>query len=76
MMVRLMFKECIFVWLAIFTFVWVEEAHAYLDPGMGSMLFQSLVAFAVGGFYLIKMYWKKITGFLFQKKNMPSGEEK
>ena len=75
-MVRLVFKECMFVWLVIFTFVWVEEAHAYLDPGMGSMLFQSLVAAIVSGIYLIKVYWQKITGLLSRKKNMPSDQKK
>ena len=67
-----MLKNYVFVWIAVFTFVWVEEAHAYLDPGIGTMLFQSMVAALVSGIYLIKVYWQKLTTFFSRKKNTSS----
>jgi hypothetical protein len=35
-------------------------AHAYLDPGTGSYLFQLLVGAALGSLMAIKIYWRKI----------------
>jgi hypothetical protein len=39
------------------------EQRAYLDPGSGSFLIQLLVAALLGGLFLLKTYWRKITGF-------------
>jgi len=36
---------------------------AYLDPGSGSFILQLLLAALVGGLFIIKTYWKKITDF-------------
>lgn len=38
------------------------EAHAYLDPGTGSYLFQLLVAFFLGALFTLKLYWAKVKG--------------
>ncbi len=38
-------------------------AHAYLDPGTGSQVFQILIAVFVGGAFTLKMYWRRITEF-------------
>jgi hypothetical protein len=46
------------------------SGHAYLDPGSGSFILQILIAAFVGGLFLLKVYWKKISGFfrnLFSK---------
>jgi len=40
--------------------LWVDDAQAYIDPGTGGLLIQSLVAALVGGFFLIKVYWNKL----------------
>lgn len=39
-------------------------AHAYLDPGTGSYLFQLLIAGLVGLLFAIKVYWGKIKSFI------------
>lgn len=39
------------------------RGHAYLDPGSGSFLLQLLIAGLVGGAFIIKGFWGKITGF-------------
>lgn len=43
-----------------------SSAHAYLDPGTGSYLFQLLIAGLVGGAFAVKIFWARIKAF-FQK---------
>jgi hypothetical protein len=38
-------------------------AHAYLDPGTGSYIFQLLIAGLVGLGLVVKIYWKRIMAF-------------
>jgi hypothetical protein len=47
----------------IFLFFYVNNAHAYLDPGIGSYVFQVLIATFIGGLVTIKMFWQKIRSF-------------
>ena len=35
---------------------------AYLDPGTGSFLLQSLAGGLFGGLYLAKRYWRQVKG--------------
>lgn len=37
-------------------------AHAYLDPGTGSYLFQIIIATVVGGLFSVKIFWHKFIG--------------
>jgi hypothetical protein len=39
-------------------------AHAYIDAGSGSYLFQLLIAGFVGLLYAVKLFWKRIRAFL------------
>jgi hypothetical protein len=41
-----------------------SDAHAYLDPGTGSLLIQMLIASVVGAGVVIKIYWRKIRTFV------------
>lgn len=41
----------------------------YLDPGTGSFVLQLVIASVMGGLLLVKVFWKKITGFFFRKQN-------
>jgi hypothetical protein len=48
--------------LALYGFVLlgvVPSAHAYIDPGSGSMLLQLLLGGAAGLVVLIKLYWQR-----------------
>jgi hypothetical protein len=36
------------------------DAHAYLDPGLGSMLLQGLVAGVAVGSVVLSRYWQRI----------------
>jgi hypothetical protein len=37
---------------------------AYLDPGSGSYLLQLLIAAALGGLLLLRLYWAKVKSFV------------
>ncbi len=41
-----------------------SEAHAYLDPGTGSMVLQIVVGLVTGGVVALRMYWHRLkSGF-------------
>lgn len=40
------------------------NAHAYLDPGTGSILLQGLIAAVAGVFITGKLYWARIKSML------------
>jgi hypothetical protein len=42
----------------------LSSVLAYLDPGSGSYLLQLLVAAALGGLLLLRLYWSKVKSFL------------
>ena len=54
-------------------------AHAYIDPGSGTMLFQLLAAVFVSVFYYVFRAWNRIRAFvsnLFgEKRRAPSPPE-
>ncbi len=41
----------------------LASPHAYLDPGSGSYLLQLLIAGALGGLVVLRMYWSRVTAF-------------
>jgi hypothetical protein len=52
---------------------WATDAHAYFDPGTGSMLIQLLMASVLGFMFTLKIYWRKfkntIKNYLGKKNN-------
>jgi hypothetical protein len=36
------------------------NAHAYLDPGTGSIVLQAIVAGVASSLFVIRMYWQKL----------------
>jgi hypothetical protein len=48
----------------LFSSIFAQKAEAYLDPGTGSYIFQILIASVVGGLFVIKTFWAKITAFI------------
>jgi high-affinity Fe2+/Pb2+ permease len=46
--------------LLFFTGYFTSNAHAYLDPGTGSIILQSLIGVLVGVAITLKIYWYKI----------------
>ena len=41
-----------------------DSAHAYLDPGTGSYIFQIIIAFFIGALFAVKHYFRRIKSFL------------
>ena len=51
------------------------DAHAYLDPGTGSMLLQVILGGVAAIGVALKLYWHKVaTLFGFAKKQDPEDE--
>lgn len=54
-----------------------KPAHAYIDPGTGSVFFQVFAAAVIGGFFAfktkLKALWAKTATF-FSKKQNDSGK--
>ena len=44
-------------------------AYAYLDPGTGSIIIQSIIAFIAAGFYAVSVYWHKVKSFFKKRRN-------
>ena len=64
--------------LALMLLTLSSPSHAYLDPNIGSMLLQGLLAgFAAAG-VAIRMYWHRITAFFrgtdSEQKDQPDEE--
>jgi hypothetical protein len=62
MLMKRMLTICLLV--TFFYLGFPSFAHAYLDPGTGSYIFQLLIAGIVGLAFLVKVYWKRIKLFL------------
>lgn len=43
-------------------------AHAYLDPGTGSVIVQAVVGGIVGAAAIVKLYWTRIMQFIRREK--------
>lgn len=55
------------VWIGVFTVlavVWTPCAHAYIDAGTASMLFQLLIAGVLGLLVSLKLFWTQVKAFL------------
>ena len=53
--------------LSLFVFLSLvapQPAHAYLDPGTGSVILQVLVAGALGAAFTIKLWWRNSLDFI------------
>jgi len=46
----------------------VAPAHAYLDPGTGSMFFQAVMASLLAAATAVGVFWQKIKGFFTRTK--------
>lgn len=68
----------IFFFMTFLYFVFPSSAHAYLDPGTGSYIFQLIMAGIVGLLFALKIYWKRIKSFftsLFSRDSETTGSE-
>ena len=47
------------------------NAYAYLDPGLGSMLLQGLIAGVAAASVVVSGYWSRIKGFFDRRRKHP-----
>ena len=59
----------------LFGLIWLvppKAAHAYLDPGTGSILLQVLIGGVAGLGVIVKLYWRRLRDLLgLRDKNAP-----
>ncbi len=54
----------------------MEPAHAYLDPGTGSILLQGLIAAVVGALVTGRLYWSRIKDMFSRKSGEKTQQDK
>lgn len=52
-------------WIVVAVLAMPRDAHAYLDPGTGSMLIQGLIAAVLSAAFAVKLFWAKLKPHLF-----------
>lgn len=65
----------LYVSLIIMSLVFAPDAHAYLDPGSGSMLLQVILGGLAAVGVMLKLWWYKILRFLGIRKGELEDEE-
>jgi len=60
------------VWFALFllyfSLITVPSAHAYIDPGTGSYMFQVVIGALLAAAVAIKIWWKKIVAIVTRRR--------
>jgi len=59
---------------ASFNLLWTSNAHAYLDPGTGSLLLQGLLAALAATAVVVKIYWQRVLRFFGSRKSKINAE--
>lgn len=57
-----------FILFFLFILMFNTNAYAYLDPGLGSIILQGIIAAIAATSLTIKIYWQKIKAFFKKKK--------
>ena len=68
-------KRPIVIWVAVPLAGFASAAHAYLDPGTGTILVQSLLAGIAGAVAVVSLYWQRIKAF-FVNLRKPSRDSR
>jgi len=58
--------------LAVLPYIFVNRAHAYIDPGTGSMIIQAVIAAIAVASVSIGIFWRRLRAFferLFGRNN-------
>ncbi len=50
-------------------------AHAYLDPGSGSLIIQIIIGGILAGLVAVRLYWSRIVGLVTGKKPAPTTDD-
>jgi hypothetical protein len=68
---------CVVVFVLVACLGIASPAHAYLDPGTGSMLVSALIGVAAAVALALKMFWYRVAGWVRRKTRgvRPGGVE-
>ena len=55
--------------ISLLIFIFHTSAHAYIDPGVGSIILQAIIGAIAATSLTIKIYWQKIKSFFKKNKN-------
>ncbi len=55
--------------------LWAAPAHAYIDPGTGSILIQGIIAAIAAVGVTLKLYWHRFVGLFRRKPARPAEQE-
>ena len=58
--------------VVVITFLFPSDALAYLDPGTGSLVVQSLIAALAAVGYGLRLYWARLRGWM-KRAPAPTG---
>lgn len=62
-------RALVVLYLALaFSVVVIEPAHAYIDPGSGSIIFQAVAGAAMAIGLGVKVFWRRISAFFSARK--------
>ena len=64
-------KRLVVFWIAAQLAGFSAAAHAYLDPGTGSILVQSLLAGIAGAVAVVSLYWQRVKRFFINFRKQP-----
>jgi hypothetical protein len=53
----------------------VQDAHAYLDPGTGSLIIQAIVGVFLAGSMTFKLWYYRVKEFFIGKSATPNDDE-
>jgi hypothetical protein len=56
-------KIKLILFVALLPFIFLKPAHAYIDPGTGSYLFQLLAAGGLGSLFFFRTAFRKLKAF-------------
>ena len=73
-----MLHEKYFISLVLFGLLFFpKKAHAYIDPGTGSMMLQALIGGIAAGLVIIRLYWTKLKEFFLSRSAQePQSQDK
>ena len=61
--------------LTILLFFFAPEAHAYIDPGTGSMIIQMLIGASAAVYLFFKTSWSRIQNFFSRSTSHPESKQ-
>ncbi|MGH2682215.1 MAG: hypothetical protein ACRDIX_03155 [Actinomycetota bacterium] len=55
---------CLVLVFAYFFLITIPDAHAYIDPGTGSFIFQVIVGGLLAAGVIFRSFWRRVWSFL------------